>query len=338
MKIPIMWIVLIPVLLGGTACSREAGGQGVIVQVENRDNPSGWLGVSIQDMTSRLARAMDAKTREGALVNEVVEDSPAEDAGLKDEDIIVELDGKKVSNADDLRTMVKATRPGTKISLAVIRKNERKTLEVTIGKKPRSRSYSYSFTPPSLPRIPRTPRIPMHIEIFRDAASLGMTLSTLTEQLGKYFGAPDGKGVLVQEVEKDSKAAEAGFLAGDVITEVGKETIEESSDVVDALRDRDEGEKVDIRIIRKGTAKTLTLEVPDMKRHGRHWFGFRDGNWFNDFDIEIDPPDIDVHPGHERGELREWLDDVKKELNEMKYDIQKRVEELRRNLETAVGV
>src|SRR5438093_7877664 len=85
---------VLPLLLGGTACGHGIDEQGAIVRVKSPDERTGWLGVSIQDMSRRLAKAMDVKTNEGALVNEVMDNSPAEEAGLKDEDIIVEVDGK----------------------------------------------------------------------------------------------------------------------------------------------------------------------------------------------------------------------------------------------------
>jgi predicted metalloprotease with PDZ domain len=333
MKTPTIWIALLLPMLFGTACSNSTGKSWIIVKVGDRVNQTGWLGVSIQDMTKKLAKAMDVKTDKGALVNEVVEDSPAEEAGLKEEDIIVELDGRKVSDADDLRSAVRSTKPGTKVSLAVMRNGERKTFDITIGKTPSLRSYSYSFTPPRMPKLPHLPRGPMHIEIFRDAPSLGMRLYTLNKQLGKYFGAPDGRGVLVEEVEPDSKAEKAGFQAGDVLTKIDKESIEESHEVAKALRDHDEGEKVDIEIIRKGVTKTLTLEVPNMKRHHRHWFGLGDNEeWFEDFNMEF--PDYDRTEEGQRG-LKQWLHDLKNESDQVIIEIRRRVEQLRRELKVA---
>ena len=205
--------LVIPLLLGGTACSHGRGEHGTIVRVTSPDQKQGYLGVSIQDMTRRLAKSMDVKTTEGALVNNVVEDSPAEEAGVKDEDVIIEYDGKKVADSDELREMVRATRPGSNVSIVVMRKDERKTFTATIEKEPRARSFSYSYTLPRIPRVPRISPHPMDIHVFTNVSRLGLTISSLNKQLGEYFGAPNGKGALVQEVEKDTKAEKAGFLA-----------------------------------------------------------------------------------------------------------------------------
>lgn len=271
MKTVVLYIaIVLPMLLWTTACSHGMDGKRRIVLVKSPDERAGYLGVSTQDMTRRLAKSMDVKTAEGALVNEVMDNSPAEDAGLKEEDIIVEVDGKKIGDSDELREVVRKIVPGTKVDVVVMRKDERKTLAATIDKVPSSRSYSYSYSMPPMPRIPRRPR--MDIQIFSNTAQLGMTISSLNKQLGKYFEAPDGRGVLVQEVESDSKAEKAGFQAGDVITKIGDERIEDVQDVTHSLRDYKEGDKANVEIIRKGEKKTLTLEVPDMeRRHRRHW-------------------------------------------------------------------
>lgn len=283
----------LPILLGGTACGQRLDNSDVIVRAKNPGDRAGYLGVSIQDMTRRLAKAMDVKTDEGALVDEVIGDSPADEAGLKDEDIIVEIDGKKISDADELRGTIRKATLGTKVTIVAMRKDEKKTFTATIDKAPRSSLYSYSVPPmPGMPRTPRIPHAPRDLHMFSSYADLGMTISSLNKQLGKYFEAPDGKGVLVQEVEGDSRAAKAGFQAGDVIIRIGKETIKGVQDVSDALSDYKKDDKADVEIVRKGSKKTLTFEVPDMDRPHRFHLGSGHG-WFNEFDMDVDPPDVE---------------------------------------------
>lgn len=320
--------LVLPLASGGTACGHGAHEGGVIVRAKNPDKSAGYLGVSIQNMTQRLAETMDVKTDEGALVTEVIEDSPAEEAGLREEDIIVEMDGNKVSDAGDLRGAVRKLKPETKVTLVVMRKDERKTFTATIGKQPRTRSYSYSITPHAIPRIPRAPRI----QVFVGTDALGMELSPLNEQLGKYFEAPGGKGVLVNEVEGESKAEKAGFMAGDVITRIGKMAIEDVRDVHDALRDFKKGEKADVEIIRKGSKKTLTIEVPEIDRRRRSHFGFvPHGNGLKEFDIEVDPPDVEWEwEGQES--LKNDLNRLRLELRELGREIQTKAKRLQEEL------
>ncbi|MBM2841452.1 MAG: hypothetical protein HW412_1980 [Bacteroidetes bacterium] len=329
----ILGAFVLPLLFGGTACGHGRNDRGVIVHVKSPDERSGYLGVSIQDMTRRLARSMDVKTDEGALVNDVTEDSPADKAGIKDEDIIVEVDGQKITDADELREVVRKIKPDTKVNVVVMRKDEKKTLPATIGETPRSRSYSYSFTHPMTPRAPRPPRGPMNLRIFRSSAFLGMELTELNKQLGKYFEAPDGKGVLVNEVEEDSKAGKSGFLAGDVITKIGKESIEDVRDVEHALRDYKEGEKAEVEIIRKGSKKTLSFEVPDMDR--RHRFFGSEGHeeFLDDFDIDIDPPDVEWEE-QDHGSFKRDLKQLEQELRELGREVQTKARRIQQELRT----
>jgi serine protease Do len=274
---------------------------------------------------------MDTKTTEGALVNDVVENSPAGDAGIKNEDIIVDVDGRKITDADELREAIRTVTPDTKVSVTLMRKGEKKTLIATIGKQPRSRSYSYPFTSPDLPHIPRAPRV----RVFVSTGALGMELSPLNEQLGKYFDAPNGKGVLVNEVEEGGKAEKAGFMAGDVITRVGKETIEEVRDVHHALRDYKKGEKADVEIIRKGTKKTLTIEVPDTDRRRRSHFGLAPhGNWLQELrelDLGVDSPDVDWEL-EDHQSLKNDLNEFKRDLRDLGREIQAKAKRLQEEL------
>jgi membrane-associated protease RseP (regulator of RpoE activity) len=320
--------LILPLAFVGTASGNGTNKGGVIVRVKNTDKSTGYLGVSIQDMTGRLAKAMDVKIDEGALVTEVIDDSPAEEAGIKEEDIIIEVDGTRITDADDLRSAIRTLKPETKVNLVVMRKDERKTFTATIAKQPHSGSYSYSFAAPALPHIPRAPRI----QVFVSTDALGMALSPLNEQLGKYFEAPDGKGVLVNEVEEESKAEKAGFIAGDVIIRIGKETIEDVRDVHNALRDFKKGEKADVEIIRKGSKKTVTIEVPDMDRHRRSHYGFAPhGNWMKEFDFEVDPPDVELElEGHES--LKNDLNRLRLELRDFGREIQTKVKRLQEEL------
>jgi membrane-associated protease RseP (regulator of RpoE activity) len=317
-----------PVAFGGTVCARGIDDSTKIIIVQSSDERGGWLGVSIQDMTHHLAKEMDVKTTDGALVDEVIEDSPAEAAGIKEEDIIVEVGGKKIADADELRAAIRKTKPDTKVSVTLMRKEEKKTLTATIEKQPRSRSYSYSFAPHALPHVPQA----RHIEVFVSSDALGMELSPLGEQLGKYFDAPEGKGVLVTEVAEESKAEKAGFKAGDVILKVGKEPVEDVRDVHKALREYKQGEKADVEIIRKGSKKVLTIEVPKMDRHRSMHFGSgRHFEMFKEFNMNIDPPDLEGIEEH-HGSLHKDLRKLELELRDLGREIKTKAKELQQEL------
>ncbi len=96
----------------------------------------GWLGVSIQPVTPELAKQFNLKEEYGALISDLVEKSPAENAGIMRGDVIVEIEGKKVDEPDHLRNMIAGTSPGTEINLKVIREGKSKSFKVTVGELP----------------------------------------------------------------------------------------------------------------------------------------------------------------------------------------------------------
>ena len=271
----------------------------------------GWLGVSIQDITSELKKSMDLKTDEGALVGEVTKKSPAEEAGVIEGDVIVQFGTRQVEDTYDLQRAVSKTAPGTTVALVVLRKGEKKTLSVTVGKAPRARSFAFV--------APRGGRI----EMFGGTHLQGLRLRELNEQLGEYFGAPEKKGVLVEEVDKESAAAKAGIKAGDVLVQVGKRKIDEIRDVSRALGAYDEGEMVEIEVLRKGAKKTVSLEVGEEESGWGYQFFSNPGHprefHFNHVpDIDIRIPRIEV-------------DRIRPDLNVLKFDLERMREDLRRD-------
>ena len=214
----------------------------------------GWLGVAIQDISSKVAKKKGLKNEEGAYVTDVVDECPADSAGIKEGDVIVEFNSKKIDDADDLLRAVQKAKPGTKTSIVILRNNEKKSLDIAVGKNRRERrSEAFTFAPPATP----------HIAMFSSSRRWGLELSELNEQLGEYFGAPNGRGLLVERVEKKSNGAKAGFKAGDVITKINKSSIEDLRDLSDALEDAEEGDKVDVEVLRKGATQTLKVEIEE---------------------------------------------------------------------------
>lgn len=243
----------------------------------------GWLGVSIQNVTEKIQRREKLPSDEGAYVSEVVDDSPADSAGLKRGDVIVSFGGKAIYGPEDLSRFVSRTAPGTKAEVVYFRDGVRKDLAVVIGSERRLSSTGYAFAIPSIPRF----------EVFLGGVTLGVTARTLNKQLGEYFGAPNNEGVLVEEVEKGKPGDKAGLKAGDVILRVGKRAITEVDDISKELRKAEDGDKVEVEVLRKGTRKTFIVEVTEPDEMPLH---FRDMK-----------RRIRVAP---RGDILEWRSDI----------------------------
>jgi C-terminal processing protease CtpA/Prc len=247
--------MLLPLLPVGTSCASPQSRQEKSITVTTTSPRQGWLGVQIQDLTSQKAKELKIKTEEGALVTDVTPDSPAEKAGIKKNDVVVEFNGRTIYDSEDLTKAVRRAKSGTTAAVVVDRSDGKKTLQVTLGKL-KHRGWAFSSAGP-------TPFVSPRMHLFRNTVTSGMHLTDLNQQLGEYFGAPGGKGVLVEEVEEESEAAKAGFKAGDVLLRIADEKIEDLGDVSDALEDLKEGEKANVEILRKGSRQTLTLTIDE---------------------------------------------------------------------------
>ena len=239
-----------------------------------------WLGVELQDVDAEMAKALDLRDGEGALVNRVVDDSPAAAAGLQDGDVIVSFDGHRVRDAGELTSAVRGAKPGDRAPVVVIRDGGKKTIKVELG----SRKTPAGGFAPNLEALHKglaDRMIYMHrgegegeagqapmIWTMGDEpnAFLGVQMGALTEQLGRYFGAPDGEGVLVNEVVDDSPAARAGIEAGDVILRANDRAISGPDDVRNALRKADPGDKLSVTVLRDHAERTFEVTLGDPPR------------------------------------------------------------------------
>jgi serine protease Do len=250
----------------------------------------GWLGVSIQDVTPKFARQEGLNVKEGAYVNEVVERSPADSAGIEEEDVVTEFNGKRIETAEDLSEAVAATKPGTKVSVKVNRNGESKSLNTVIRKNKTRGSAAYS--------MPFMPNVVMS-RFGAPLSAEGLSLMELNGQLAEYFEVPGKKGMLVTSVEKDENGAKAGIKAGDVLTKIGDEPVKGMDDIHEAFSEAEEGAKLRVELLRKGKKVTVTLEVsePMERSHGRMFFPQGEPG---QFDFEMQHKDLEkLHEGIE---------------------------------------
>jgi membrane-associated protease RseP (regulator of RpoE activity) len=263
MKTRVQLMACVTIMLSLSASTTlSASGQhsGEREKKENAQN-SGWIGIMIQDVNSKIARKAKLESEEGAYVKEVVDDSPADSAGIQEGDIIIVFNEKKLSDSNDLVKIVRRTLPGTKAEVVLVREGIKKTLYVTVGRK----KVSHHRWFPAMPPIPD-----VHVSIGNHI--LGMQLLTLNEQLGEYFGVPNNEGVLVEEVERKSAAEDAGLKAGDIIIRVGTKAVDEVEKVQRELRKYDEGDKVEFEVLRKGAKKTFSVEMEEGQNSPQNFF------------------------------------------------------------------
>lgn len=218
----------------------------------------GRLGVMVQDVTPEIKKEKDLSVASGVLVTDVVDESPADNAGIEDGDVIVKFGDRQIENGNDLIRAVKKVKPGD-VQIELVRKTEHKTVTATFKKSRAGESYSFNFTPPAMPKLPR---MNFHWRSFGENTLSGMDVQELSKQLADYFESPNHHGVLVTDVDDGSEAEKAGVKAGDVIVKVNDETVRNLDDLRDGLNDTKDHE-ANLTVIRKGKTMNLKLHVEE---------------------------------------------------------------------------
>jgi len=173
---------------------------------ENGKVVRGYLGVGINDVGVGVGEFYGAADDKGAMVTQVVEGSPAEKAGIKVDDIVVELQGEPVAGATELMNKVAMQKPGTEVDLTILRDGKRKKIVVTLDTRPDSASLGSSGESEA-------------------GEQLGLYVQPLTRELAERLGYEDLSGVVVVEVEAGSPADDQEIQPGDLITEVNRQSI-----------------------------------------------------------------------------------------------------------------
>jgi serine protease Do len=255
-----------------------------------------WIGVSVLDVTEERVKDLKLKDEHGVEVVTVAPDGPAQKAGLKEHDVILEYNGSRVEGVDQFKRMVSETPAGRSVKLLISRDGATQTLSVKIEERTMSNHRGPDGTwavtpppaapsPPSSPTMPSMPRFPRAIipnwdgnlgnffdgmDIFGNVPRLGIEGEEISGQLGEYFGVPDRNGVLVREVSAGSAAERAGLRAGDVITRANGRHVQAMSDVREALRDN-AGKTFPLTIVRNKKEITVSVTVENVEnRRGDH--------------------------------------------------------------------
>ena len=226
----------------------------IVAQLRNAGEVRrGWLGVRIQSVNEELAEGLRLDRPRGALVASVTEGGPAEEAGIQQGDVILEFNGREVSEMRKLPRMVAETSIGTKVDVLVWRKGEEKEFEVQLGKL-------------DIEQIAAVPREEEDLGDVGEVGSLGLELGKITPQLRERFEIDDATdGVVVMDVAPESSAAEKGLTAGDIIVEVDQEEVSSPADVAERVEHaREEGYRVvTLLVYRQGDFRWVALRVED---------------------------------------------------------------------------
>jgi S1-C subfamily serine protease len=235
----------------------------------------GYLGVDLADVDPQKARSLKLKDVRGALITLIDHDAPAGKAGLRANDVVVQLNGQRVEGAAQLRRMLREIPAGRKVTLAVSRDGHLRTLTVELAdrsvvehdvwKRIGSDSDPGEQSSGAIPEGGST-RHPggFHVPFFGGSLKVGALVEPLTAQMAGFLGVTGG--LMVRQVTPQSEAAVAGLQPFDVILKVGSSATLRLADWEHTLR-ANQGKPVEVTIQRDRKQQTLTLQV-DSKRHG----------------------------------------------------------------------
>jgi len=276
-------LVLLGVVLGVAALA-----QNTAPRPESKDKPEAllldaptplslsgsYLGVFLEEVTPERKKELGLNEERGAIVMKVIAGSPAEKAGLKENDVITSFNGRQVDSVRELQRLMDETPPGRSVTIDVIRSGEGHKLVATMAKRDfgafnrkmaeankqlrdQFSNRQFGAAPPSLEwnwgNFDFTP-------FSWGRHRLGVSGETVNGQLADYFGLKGGQGVLVTEVEVGSPAAKAGLKAGDVIISVDEHKVDDVNQLVSEINKKDDG-AVSMKVVRDRNEVTITVNL-----------------------------------------------------------------------------
>jgi serine protease Do len=245
------------------------------------EGPS-WLGVEAREVTPENVKEFKLPAERGVVVGHVSPDSSASKAGLKDTDVITEVDGQRVEGAAQFRRMIREIPAGRSVQLTVWRDGHTQTINATLGKAEENHRAlmnaapgAFAFRMPEV-EIPEMPDVEVQplpgmpnmdwdngmMVLPMSRPRLGIDAEDIGGQLGSYFGVPDGEGVLVRSVNAGSAAEKAGLKAGDVITKFNDDRIRSLGDLREKLAAKNDDKPAKLGVLRNKNEVTLTVDLP----------------------------------------------------------------------------
>jgi serine protease Do len=216
-----------------------------------------YLGVNLAEIDSNRAKELKLKEDYGVEITRVEENSPAEKAGIKAGDVVLEYNGQRVEGMEQFGRMVRETPPGREVKLAISRNGANQTLVAVLSSR-RSR-FAVNMPPIEFPNFVM-PDMPAIYTATR-SARLGVEAETLGSQLAGYFGVKGG--VLVRAVLENTPAQKAGMKAGDVITKVDGMEVTAPNELSSAVRAANSKKTYTIELMRDHKPLSVTVTVED---------------------------------------------------------------------------
>lgn len=267
----------------GVASSMTAPAAAAVGGIGVSHRHSGYLGVNFENLTSRQRANLDISPKEGVAIAAVDHDAPAGKAGLRPNDVIVEMNGKRAQHAEDLAEALHKMDPGQTIVLDIVRAGHAFQVSIVLADRAllEQEAWSQHFTVPDPQQKPTAPSgffssVPAEIgKTFSTNGGLmsyipgtppytGITLDVMTPQLARYFGLRNATGLLIKNIDQNSPASRAGLRAGDVICRADDLPMLSRSRWNHALREN-RHEAVKLQILRDRHVQIIVLTLAASK-------------------------------------------------------------------------
>ena len=230
-----------------------------------------YLGVDINDVSTERLSALKLKEEKGVEVTMVDQDAPAGKAGIKEHDVILNMNGTPIESKVQLQRMIHEMPPGRVVTFDISRDGQPTTIKVQLA----DRRKQYAWVSPKMkdfhveiPEISIHPEIEIpqiNVMVVRSSARSGLMVENITPQLGEFFGVKNGNGVLIRSVEKGSRGEKAGFHAGDIIVKINDQPVHDTSDFSEVMHSRDGG-AISVGVIRDKKEQNLNLDLPPRQK------------------------------------------------------------------------
>jgi hypothetical protein len=276
------WTILAAGGASLAVCSNNIAAQPVTVFSDTpaylAHSSQSYLGINIRDVDNDRAKELKLQDMHGAEITTVDHDAPANKAGLKIHDVVLEMNGQRVEGAEQLRRMLRETPPGHTIHLVISRDGQQQNISVELADRAKieANAWSQHFTVPEPDEAPLGNGLLPPSRGFGNGffgvfttsgLYVGADVDVISTQLANYFGVTDGTGLLVRSVDENSPAATAGLKAGDVITKVNNDKMASRSDWAKALHNN-RGKQVQVTVMRDKKEQKLNMQAGEPKKKG----------------------------------------------------------------------
>jgi len=219
----------------------------------------GWLGIYIQENINGEVE-----------VYNVEKNSPAWRAGLKEGDVILKINGRRVENTSFLAAEIREKKPGEKVVLEIRRNSKIKKIEIKLGELPEKKYRRLYFKHRKFPEIDIfKPKFDKRFKFYlRSKKYIGVYVQECTKELAEYFGIKEGKGLLVTKVVKDSPAEKAGIKVGDVLVKADGKLLDSTDKLVSIIQKKEVGEILKIELVRNKKRRVIEVEIEEEEDKG----------------------------------------------------------------------